>query len=84
MSSRIEFFSRIIGAIIGAGILAVIGNQVAQMLASTWALDAIYYIVAFGVLGALIGFAFTPMLTVRPMGRIRHALSVMPSDRLVP
>jgi uncharacterized protein YacL len=84
MGSRIEFFSRIIGAVVGAAILAVIGNQVAEMLAATWAIDAIYYVVAFGILGALIGFAFTPMLTVRPMGRIRHALSVMPSDRLVP
>lgn len=84
MSSRIEFLSRIIGAIIGAGIFAVLGNQVAGMLAGTLPIAAIYYIVVFGILGALVGFAFTPMLTVRPMSRIRQSLSVMPSDRLVP
>lgn len=84
MNSRTELLARIIGAILGAGILAVIGNQVSAMLAGTWAIDPIYYIIAFGILGALIGFAFTPMLTIRPIGRIRQSLSIMPPDRLVP
>jgi uncharacterized protein YacL len=54
------------------------------MLAGTWAIDAIYYIIAFGVLGALVGFAFTPMLILRPIGRVRQTLSTMPPDRLAP
>lgn len=84
MNSRTELLARIIGAVLGAGILAVIGNQVSAMLAGTWSIDPIYYIIAFGILGALIGFAFTPMLTIRPISRIRQSLSIMPPDRLVP
>jgi uncharacterized protein YacL len=83
MGTRIEFISRIIGALVAASALAIIGVQIAGM----FNLEPIPYAVAFGVgggvLGAVFGFLFTPYLTVRPINAIRQALSAMPLERLV-
>ena len=83
MGSRIEFISRLIGAVVLATALAIIGVQSANMLN----LDPLRYGIAFGVaggvLGAVVGFLFTPYLTVRPINYIRQALSAMPLERLV-
>ncbi|MBP6017022.1 MAG: hypothetical protein KA586_09905 [Candidatus Promineofilum sp.] len=83
MGSRIEFISRLIGALVLATALAIIGVQLANMLN----LDPLRYGIAFGVgggvLGAVLGFLFTPYLTVRPINYIRQALSAMPLERLV-
>ncbi|MCB8935434.1 MAG: PIN domain nuclease [Anaerolineae bacterium] len=83
MGSRIEFISRLIGAVVLATTLAIVGVQLANMLN----LDPLRYGIAFGVgggvLGAVLGFLFTPYLTVRPINYIRQALSAMPLERLV-
>lgn len=83
MGTRIELISRIIGALVLASALAIIGVQIAGM----FNLEPIPYAVAFGVgggvLGAIFGFLFTPYLTVRPINAIRQALSAMPLERLV-
>jgi uncharacterized protein YacL len=83
MGSRIEFISRIIGAIVLAAALAIVGVRLATVLD----LDPLRYGIAFGVgggvLGAVLGFLFTPALTVRPISAIRQALSAMPLERLV-
>jgi uncharacterized protein YacL len=83
MNSRIELISRIVGALVAASALAIIGVQIAGM----FNLEPIPYGVAFGVgggiLGALFGFLFTPYLTVRPINAVRQALSAMPLERLV-
>jgi hypothetical protein len=83
MGSRIEFISRIIGALVAASALAIIGVQLAGM----FNLEPIPYAVALGVggglLGALFGFLFTPYLTIRPINAVRQALSAMPLERLV-
>ncbi len=83
MRTRIEFISRIIGAVVLASALAIIGVQLAAMLD----LDPLRYGIAFGVgggvLGAVLGFLFTPYLTVRPIGAVRQSLSAMPLERLV-
>ena len=83
MRTRIEFISRIIGAVVLASALAIIGVQLAAMLD----LDPLRYGIAFGVgggvLGAVLGFLFTPYLTVRPINAVRQALSAMPLERLV-
>ena len=83
MGSRIENFSRIIGALVLATALAIVGVQLANMLN----LDPLRYGIAFGVgggvLGAVFGFLFTPYVTVRPINYIRQALSAMPLERLV-
>lgn len=82
-SSRIEFISRLIGAVILATALAIIGVQLANMLN----LDPMRYGIAMGVgggvIGAVLGFLFTPYLTIRPINHIRQALSAMPLERLV-
>lgn len=83
MGSRIEFISRIIGAVVLATALAIVGVQLANMLN----LDPLRYGIAFGVgggvLGAVLGFLFTPYVTVRPINYIRQSLSAMPLERLV-
>ena len=83
MGSRIEFISRIIGAVVLAAALSIVGVQTAAMLD----LDPLRYGIAFGVaggiLGAALGFVFTPYLTVRPINYIRTTLSAMPLERLV-
>lgn len=83
MGSRIEFISRIIGAVVLGTALAIVGVQLANMLD----LDPLRYGIAFGVaggiLGAVFGFLFTPYVTVRPINYIRQALSAMPLERLV-
>ncbi len=83
MGSRIEFISRIIGAVVLATALAILGVRLVNMLN----LDPLRYGIAFGVgggvLGALLGFLFTPYLTVRPINYIRQSLSAMPLERLM-
>jgi uncharacterized protein YacL len=83
MESRVEFISRIIGALVAASALAIIGVQLAGM----FNLEPIPYAVALGVggglLGAFLGFLFTPYLTIRPINAVRQALSAMPLERLL-
>lgn len=83
MGSRIEFISRIIGAAVLATAMSIVGVRVANMLG----LDPLRYGIALGVgggvIGAVLGFLFTPYLTVRPINAIRQALSAMPLERLV-
>jgi uncharacterized protein YacL len=83
MHTRIEFISRIVGAVILAASLAILGVQLAAILN----LDPLRYGIAFGVgggvLGAVLGFLFTPYLTIRPINYIRQSLSAMPLERLV-
>jgi len=81
--TRIEFISRLIGALVAGTALALIGVQLAGMLN----LDPLRYGIAFGVgggvLGVVLGFLFTPYITVRPINAIRQSLSAMPLERLV-
>jgi uncharacterized protein YacL len=83
MESRIELISRVVGALVAASALAIIGVQLAGM----FNLEPIPYAVALGVggglLGALLGFLFTPYLTIRPINAVRQALSAMPLERLL-
>ena len=73
MHTRIEFISRLIGAVVLAAALAIVGVQLATM----FNLDPLRYGVAFGVgggvLGAVLGFLFTPYLTDCPRQRPRRA-----------
>jgi uncharacterized protein YacL len=77
--SKVEFISRIIGAILMAVILGIVGVQVAEMIAY----PPLWFVVGFAAVGALLGLLFTPLLTVRPLRWARQALSAMPLDRLV-
>ena len=83
MHTRIEFISRLVGAVVLGTALALIGVQLAGMLN----LDPLRYGIALGigggVLGVVLGFLFTPYVTVRPINAIRQSLSAMPLERLV-
>ncbi|WP_374689524.1 PIN/TRAM domain-containing protein [Promineifilum sp.] len=83
MHPRIEFISRIIGALVLGAALAIIGVQLAALVN----LDPLRYGIAFGVgggvLGVVLGFLFTPYVTVRPINAVRQALSAMPLERLI-
>lgn len=83
MNPRVEFIARIIGALVLGTALALIGVQLAGILD----LEPLPYAVAFGVaggiLGAVVGFLFTPHVTVRPINFIRQSLSAMPLERLI-
>jgi uncharacterized protein YacL len=83
MGSRIEFISRLIGAVVLATALAIVGVQLANMLNLDPMRIGIAMGVGGGVLGAVLGFLFTPYLTIRPINYIRQALSAMPLERLV-
>ncbi|MFO7540203.1 MAG: hypothetical protein R6X32_19345, partial [Chloroflexota bacterium] len=79
MKLSIEFFTRLVGAILlGLG-AAGFGNTVADYLSATNE----FYVIVFGLLGVLAGLVLTPYLTIRPLRHIRHQLVAMPPEKLV-
>ena len=74
----IEFFSRIIGAIIGA----IAGGFFGYYLAGLFNDDPTAYVVIIGMLGVLTGLIITPYVTVRPVRYVRRSLIGMPAGRL--
>lgn len=78
MKLSIDFFFRILGAIIGAVIFAVIGRWVSDLFGDAPEL----YVLVFGLLGVLAGLVLTPFVTTRPIRRIRQQLIGMPPERL--
>jgi len=78
MGFSIEFAFRIMGAIIFAIGAGMLGNSLADFLHG----ESETYVVVLGLVGALTGLIITPYITVRPLRRVRHSLSSMPSGRL--
>jgi uncharacterized protein YacL len=76
-----EFIARIIGAIFGAVFAAYFGANLAFWLDATE--QSAGYIFIFGLLGFLAGLILTPILTIRPLRRLRNSLAGMPVERLV-
>jgi len=73
-----DFFARLLGAVVGAGVFAIAGQALAVAIdASVTA-----YVVIFGLLGILTGLILTPYVTTRPLRRIRARLSSMPPEQL--
>jgi uncharacterized protein YacL len=79
MSFSADFIARIIGAIIAAIGAGMLGNSLANILD----VETETYVVVLGLVGALAGLIITPYLTIRPLRRIRHKLSIMPPGRLM-
>lgn len=79
MGINIESASRIIGGAVLAAVFAILGSQLAQTLSY----PPLWFMIGLGAVGGLLGLLFTPLVTVRPMSRVRHALSAMPLERLV-
>ncbi|MDX1413440.1 MAG: PIN domain-containing protein [Candidatus Promineifilaceae bacterium] len=74
-----NFLVRIVGAIVGGALMAVLGNSLALNLG--FSPDT--FTIISGILGTILGFVFAPSLTVRPMHSIRKSLAVMSPERLV-
>ena len=81
MNFSIEFFFRIVGALvvaIGGGFL---GRLLATLFGAPEASEA--YVVVLGLVGFLTGLILTPSLTIRPLRRAIRAITTMPPERLV-
>ena len=78
MSLSVEFFVRIIGAVIGAILFGIFGD----MLATALKVSQESYIVILGLIGILAGLVITPYVTTRPLARIRERLVRMPPEQL--
>lgn len=79
MSLSIEFFLRLVGAVIGAIVLGFIGESLANLLQA----PVQAYVTVFVLLGILGGLILTPYFTVRPMRRVRQNVAIMAPERLL-
>lgn len=77
-SFSIDFIARIIGAILAAFGVGLLGQQMARLFGAP---EDVYGVV-FGLIGILIGLILTPAFTTRPVRRIRQWLINMPPERL--
>ena len=75
----VEFFSRIIGAILGAVAGGFLGYYIANLTGG----EPTAFAVIIGMLGILTGLIITPYVTVRPIRYVRRSLIGMPAGRLV-
>ena len=78
MSFSVEFFVRIVGAVIGAVLFGLFGG----MLSTAMEASEDTYVVIFGLIGILSGLILTPYITTRPLARIRQRLIRMPPEHL--
>lgn len=76
-----EFFVRIVGAIAGGIGAAYFGSWLASLLAADGQQEV--FVVIFGLLGVMAGLILTPILTTRPLGKLRRQLVAMPAERLL-
>lgn len=83
MESRSELIARVIGSLILGAALGFIGFQLTSVVGNESLRMVIIFVAVGALLGAIIGFIITPAVTLRPMGRIRQALSAMPLERLL-
>lgn len=73
-----EFFFRLVGAMLGAVLFALLGRWMADLFDDT----PDPYVVLMGLVGILSGLILTPYVTIRPIRRIRQQLVSMPPERL--
>jgi uncharacterized protein YacL len=78
MQLSIDFFFRIIGAVLGAILFALLGRWLADLLE----VAPESYVVILALVGILAGLILTPFFTTRPVRRIRRDLVSMPPERL--
>ncbi len=78
MRVSIEFIFRILGAVTGVFIGAILGQELSYYFSGT----AESYAFLFGLLGFLAGLILTPYITIRPMRYITRQLITMPPERL--
>ncbi len=75
----IEFFSRLVGAVV----VGIIGGFLGNYIAAVFNTDPSVFVVIISMVGVLAGLIITPYITVRPIRYVRRNLIGMPSGRLV-
>ncbi|MCA9993009.1 MAG: PIN domain-containing protein [Pseudomonadales bacterium] len=78
MQLSVDFFARILGALVAGVLFAAIGQTVAELFSASVA----GYAVVFGLVGILAGLILTPYITTRPIRSLRNRLVRMPPERL--
>lgn len=74
-----DFVARFIGMIV----LGIIGGYLGAQLGRLTDLPQDYYAAVFGLVGAMMGLALTPLFTTRPMKSLRAALAQVPGQTLI-
>lgn len=74
----VEFFLRVVGMLV----FGFLGGYAGQELALGYNTDVLIYVLAFGLVGGLVGFVLTPYLTSRPARALRSALGRMAAETL--
>lgn len=75
----IEFVTRVIGMVV----LAIIGGYLGSELGRLSHLSQEYYAAVFGIVGAIMGLALTPLFTTRPIRALRALMARVPAQTLV-
>lgn len=78
MGLSVDFFFRIVGAILGAVLFALLGSWIADLLR----VEPGFYVILLSLIGILVGLILTPYITTRPIRNIRRQLIGMPPERL--
>ena len=79
MNLSIDFIFRIIGAILAAVGLGIVGARLAVFLNDA----AEVYVTVFALIGFLAGLILTPYLTTRPLRFVGRRLAKMPPERIL-
>ena len=75
---RSEFIARILGMVV----LGIVGSRLGAQLGQLANLDQDYYAAVFGLVGAMMGLALTPLFTTQPMRALRANLVRVPAQTL--
>ncbi len=78
MRLSVDFFFRLLGAVLFAVLFALLGRWVADLID----VEPGFYVVLLGLFGVLFGLILTPYVTTRPIRQIRRQLVGMPPERL--
>ena len=76
---RTTLIIRIVGLLIFGSIGAALGIQIVQIPAVPETIH-LYVTVLSGLIGGVLGFIFTPWITLKPLNRLRHAMQQLPAD----
>jgi len=75
---KFDFFARILGMVV----LGLVGSRLGAQLGRLANLSEEYYAAVFGLVGAMMGLALTPLFTTQPMRALRAKLARVPAQTL--
>lgn len=76
---RATLVIRIVGLLVFGSIGAALGIQIIQIPAIPETIH-IYVTILSGLIGSILGFIFTPWITLKPFNRLRRAIQQLPAD----